>query len=69
MMISLRLLAGVSLEEIKNRFGEAYLAHTLNIRDKFDSKGQLQINENGFSITKKARFLADGIASEFFIVG
>jgi oxygen-independent coproporphyrinogen-3 oxidase len=69
MMISLRLLAGVSLEEIKNRFGEAYLAHTLNIKDQFDSTGQLQNTENGFSITKNARFLADGIASEFFIVG
>ena len=69
MMISLRLLAGVSLEEIKNRFGEAYLAHTLNIKDQFDSTDQLQNTENGFSITKNARFLADGIASEFFIVG
>ena len=68
-MISLRLLAGVSLEEIKNRFGEAYLAHTLNIKNQFDSTGQLQNTENGFSITKNARFLADGIASEFFIVG
>ena len=69
MMISLRLLAGVSLEEIKNRFGEAYLAHTLNIKDQFDSTGQLLNTENGFSIAKNARFLADGIASEFFIVG
>jgi len=69
MMISLRLLAGVSLEEIKNRFGEAYLAHTLNIKNQFDRTGQLQNTENGFSITKNARFLADGIASEFFIVG
>ena len=69
MMISLRLLAGVSLKEIKNRFGEAYLAHTLNIKDQFDSTGQLQNTIHGFSITKNARFLADGIASEFFIVG
>lgn len=67
MMISLRLLAGVEFEEIKNRFGESYLAHTLNVKEQFNHTGQLQDTQLGFTISKNARFLADGIASDFFI--
>jgi oxygen-independent coproporphyrinogen-3 oxidase len=67
MMISLRLLAGVNFQEIQDRFGEAYLKHTLLVKDQFKNSNQLQNNELGFTISKNSRFLADGIASEFFI--
>lgn len=67
MMISLRLLAGVNFQEIQDRFGEAYLKHTLLVKDQFKNSNQLQNNELGFAISKNSRFLADGIASEFFI--
>jgi len=68
MMISLRLLSGVNFEEIKIRFGDAYLAHTLHVKEQFNNTGQLQNTLPGFAIAKNARFLADGIASEFFII-
>ena len=67
MMISLRLLAGVNFQEIQDRFGKAYLKHTLLVKDQFKNSNQLQNNELGFAISKNSRFLADGIASEFFI--
>lgn len=67
MMISLRLLSGVHFDEIKDRFGDAYLAHTLHIKDQLNHFGQLKNTKRGFCIAKEARFLADGIASEFFI--
>ena len=67
MMISLRLLEGINLNEVERRFGKAYLEHTLSIEDQLKTKNHLQKTEQGFSIAKKSRFLADGIASEFFI--
>jgi oxygen-independent coproporphyrinogen-3 oxidase len=66
-MISLRLLDGVNFQEIEDHFGAAYLAHTINIKDQLNNLGQLQNTQKGFRIAKEARFLADGIASEFFI--
>ena len=67
MMISLRLLDGVNFQEIEDRFGAAYLAHTINIKDQLTNLGHLKNTQKGFCIAKEARFLADGIASEFFI--
>jgi oxygen-independent coproporphyrinogen-3 oxidase len=66
-MISLRLLEGVNFQEIEDRFGAAYLAHTINIKDQLNNLGQLQNTQKGFCIAKEARFLSDGIASDFFI--
>lgn len=67
MMISLRLLEGVDLNEIQTRFGDAYLQHTQYVKNELIEKQQLVTSEKGFAIAKNARFLADGIASEFFI--
>ncbi len=68
MMISLRLLEGFKLEEIEKRFGKAYLAHTQLTLTPLIAEGKINQSENRFAITKNARFLADGIASDFFIV-
>ncbi len=68
MMISLRLLEGFKLEEIEKRFGKAYVAHTQLTLAPLIEEGKINQSENGFAITKNARFLADGIASDFFIV-
>jgi oxygen-independent coproporphyrinogen-3 oxidase len=67
-MISLRMLEGFKIEEIQKRFGEAYVAHTNQILTSLISEGKIIHSENRFAITKNARFLADGIASDFFIV-
>ena len=68
MMISLRLQIGVSLTEIEKRFGIAYLEHTKTIAKSLLDEGKIETTPQGFTITKNARFLADGIASDFFIV-
>ena len=68
MMISLRLLEGVSWKAIEKQFGEAYIAHTQSILDLQIAEGKIYLTQSGFAIAKQARFLADGIASDYFIV-
>ena len=68
MMISLRLLEGFSMNEIEKRFGEAYVQHTKQIVEPFILEEKIIPTINGYTIAKNARFLADGIASDFFIV-
>ncbi len=68
MMISLRLLEGVNLTALTQQFGETYLAHTQTIVKGLQKENKIKLTNNGFAIEKHARFLADGIASEFFIV-
>jgi oxygen-independent coproporphyrinogen-3 oxidase len=68
MMISLRLMEGINMEEIKLHFGDAFVAHTNSVLSEFLLNGKIEKNEKGFAITKRARFFADGIASDFFKV-
>jgi oxygen-independent coproporphyrinogen-3 oxidase len=68
MMISLRLLEGVDISEVESRFGEAYTAHTQMALTPLLAEGKLVKTQKGFAIATNARFLADGIASDFFIV-
>ena len=69
MMISLRCMEGFDLTFIESRFGETYLQHTNNIIAQFASQKVLSKTSEGYCLSKSAKFLADGIASEFFIVG
>ena len=66
MMISLRQMEGCSLKKIKNQFGEKYEVHVKSIAASFDQKKQLEKTEQGYALTKEAKFFADGIASDFF---
>jgi oxygen-independent coproporphyrinogen-3 oxidase len=68
MMMSLRLLEGVDMQAVAARFGTAFLAHTQSTMEVLFKEGKLIKTNQGFAIAKEARFLADGIASEFFIV-
>jgi len=68
LMISLRLSEGFSLQYIKTQFGESYVQHTIAIAKQFINTKQLQSNTTGYSLSPSARFFADGIASDFFIV-
>ena len=68
MMIRLRMLEGFSLQEINNVFGSAYTKHTQEILNGFLTAGKIERVNDHYRITKQARFLADGIASDFFIV-
>jgi oxygen-independent coproporphyrinogen-3 oxidase len=68
LMISLRLSDGFSLQYIKDYFGESYVQHTNAIAVQFINTKQLQATAAGYTLSQSARFFADGIASEFFIV-
>ncbi len=66
MMISLRCMEGFSTQTILERFGTDFLNHSLRIAQDFEIKGQLIKTATGFTLTKEAKFFADGIASDFF---
>ena len=68
LMISLRLSEGFSLQHIKKQFGESYVQHTKAIAMQFINTKQLQSIATGYTLSPSARFFADGIASDFFIV-
>ena len=67
-MTGLRTIWGVSLERIEKEFGKDYLNYLLNQADKFLIDGLLSIAENVMTTTAKGKFLADGIASDLFLV-
>ena len=66
MMVSLRCMEGFDIEKIEEKFGMDFVKHTQAITTEFVQKGQLKKTENGYTIAKESRFLADGIASTFF---
>ena len=68
MMISLRCMEGFDLNHIEIVFGTAYSEHTKNVIDTLAIQDVLEQTSTGYCLKKSAKFLADGIASEFFIV-
>jgi len=68
MMISLRCMEGFDLKHIESSFGKAYSEHTQNVIQTLAQKDIFEQNSTGYCLKKSAKFLADGIASEFFIV-
>jgi oxygen-independent coproporphyrinogen-3 oxidase len=68
MMISLRKSEGFSTHYIKDVFGEKYEAYVMSVAPKYIALGQLEPTEKGYTLTKEAKFFADGIASDFFWV-
>lgn len=68
MMISLRCMEGFDLKHIESSFGKAYSEHTQNVIQTLAQKDIFEENSTGYCLKKSAKFLADGIASEFFIV-
>lgn len=67
-MTGLRTIWGINLERIEKEFGTDYLTYLLKQADKFLLDGLLSIDENVLSTTAKGKFLADGIASDLFII-
>ncbi len=66
MMISLRKMEGFSFEKIKNEFGAVYENHAKTISVQFAKEGKLIATPDGYTLSKEAKFFADGIASDFF---
>ena len=68
MMTSLRRMEGFDLDMIAAKFGKHYYEHSLAIIEEMEAKNILNQNGNQYSLKDEAKFLADGIASDFFIL-
>ena len=67
-MTRLRTKWGISLKEVEERFGEDYRDYLLKEARKFLSDGLLQLEGDQLSISKKGKFLSDGIAADLFFL-
>ena len=68
-MTGLRTIWGVSLNRIENEFGIKFLDYLLRQAAKFIADDLLSIANNVLKTTRKGKFLADGIASDLFMLG
>lgn len=67
-MTRLRTKFGVSAEDIEENFGKKYADYFLQETTKFVQDGLLEKKDGHFHITKKGKFLSDGIAADLFYI-
>jgi len=67
-MTGLRTKWGVSLEKIENDFGKNYADYLNEQSSEYVKDGLLKLTNDVFTITKKGKFLSDGIAANLFLV-
>ena len=67
-MTGLRTIWGVSLDKIRNEFGTSYYEYLLDQSDKYIKEKLLVTEGDKLSVTKKGKFLCDGIASDLFMI-
>ncbi len=73
LMTGFRTIWGVSLPKIKEEFGETNYSKLIQNAQKFINEGLLSIetdskNHKVLKTTQKGKFLADGLASDLFII-
>ena len=67
-MTGLRTIWGVSLEKIQNEFGPTFEKYLKKQAEKYVREHLLFWDGNLLLTTKKGKFLADGIASDLFMI-
>ena len=67
-MTGLRTIWGVDLARIESEFGENYLRYINQQSSKFLEQDLLVVRDGKLLTTKKGKFLADGIASDLFMI-
>ena len=67
-MTGLRTIWGVSLKKIEKEFGIRFRTHFENLSRKNIDKGLLICSNDTIKTSEKGKFLADGIASEMFMI-
>ena len=67
-MTGLRTIWGVSLTRIEEEFGTRYLNYLLQNAQKYVKEELLLIEKETLYTSKKGKFLADGIASNLFMI-
>jgi len=65
-MTGLRTVWGVSLEKVENNFGKQYKKYLLEQSQKHINEHLLYLDDGKLLVTKKGKFLSDGIASDLF---
>jgi oxygen-independent coproporphyrinogen-3 oxidase len=68
MMTGLRTIWGVSLGKVRSEFGQEYLEYMLQQAEPHRQNHFLYLDGDTLLISKKGKFLADGIASDLFMV-
>ena len=67
-MTRLRTKWGISLPEVEQKFGEAYKIYLFKEAQHFLEDGLLDLNDDTLSISKRGKFLSDGIAADLFFI-
>ncbi|WP_421808087.1 radical SAM family heme chaperone HemW [Flagellimonas sp.] len=67
-MTGLRTIWGVDLDRVASEYGENYLFYLNQQASKFLEQGLLMLEDGRLLTTKKGKFLADGIASDLFML-
>ncbi len=65
-MTGLRTIWGVSLDKVASDFGENFKTYLLEQSEKHLNEHLLYIDDGKLLVTKKGKFLSDGIASDLF---
>ena len=67
-MTGLRTVWGVSLDLLESDFGEKFKNHFLKNSKEYIKSNFIEVNNGVYTTTKTGKFLADGIASNMFII-
>lgn len=67
-MTGLRTMWGVSVKKIQTNFDEKFSDYLLKQAHKNIEEGFLELKDNTLYITKKGKFLTDGIAASLFMI-
>jgi oxygen-independent coproporphyrinogen-3 oxidase len=67
-MTGLRTVWGISLEKVERDFGKKYKIYLLKQAEKHLLEHLLYLDDGKLLVTKKGRFLSDGIASDLFML-
>ncbi|OAB79916.1 radical SAM family heme chaperone HemW [Cochleicola gelatinilyticus] len=67
-MTRLRTIGGISLEEVAANFGKDYKTYVLQQADQHLNTKLLVQEEDRLKVTRKGKFLSDGIASDLFLI-
>lgn len=67
-MTRLRTKWGISVDEVEKSFGKKYRDYLLREATKMIADGMLDWNKGRLQVSKKGKFLSDGIAAELFWV-
>ena len=67
-MTGLRTMWGISLGYIENKFDRQFKNYFLKNVKKYVDQNLIKINDDVYKTTESGRFLADGIASELFMI-